>query len=209
MVKGENMNLEPWQLQARTTVRVVRAQAGDAELIANFYLGLSVESRYQRFFSHHPRYTPEELALLSHPDAEHGFALIAIAGEGADAVVVGDLRCVTGEAGDKEAEIAIVVADGWRRRGIGRLLLCGLIAYARATGYTGLQAYVASTNTGMLKLIREFGFHFEPLAGGGAMRVLRKALAHSWNDAAWQAAQPGCPGFVAVTNYSDAAISSL
>jgi acetyltransferase len=192
------MNLEPSQLQGKTAVRVVRAQAGDAGLIEDFYLGLSLESRYQRFFSHHPRYTPVELAELSHPDAEHGFALIAIAGEGADAVVVGDLRCVTGEAGDKEAEIAIVVADAWRRRGIGRLLLCGLIAYARAQGYTGLQAYVASTNNGMLKLIREFGFHFDPLAGGGAMRVLRKALAHGWNDSAWQAAQPGCPGFIAI-----------
>jgi acetyltransferase len=166
------------------SVRVVRAQAGDAGHIEQFYLDLSEESRYQRFFSHHPRYTQEELQGLSHPDALNEICLIAIAGEGEAAVVVGDLRCVrvlhegreTGQAG----EIALVVADAWRRLGIGRLLLCHLISLARESEFSSLFAYVASTNAGMLKLIREFEFRHEALSGGANMRVLRRVLAPAW-----------------------------
>jgi acetyltransferase len=196
------MNPESSQLIDTPAVRVVRAQAGDAGRIRQFYLGLSAESRYQRFFSHHPRYIPEELDRLSHPDPAHELCLIAVAGEGEDAVVVGDLRCAhvqgdvgPGRAGEKDGEIALVVADAWRRRGIGRLLICQLVAYARREAYTGLLAYVDSSNTGMLKLIREFSFGAEPLAGGASMRVLRRTLAPAWNDSAWQLAQPRCRGF--------------
>jgi GNAT superfamily N-acetyltransferase len=198
------MNLKPSQFET-PAVRIVRAQAGDAGRIERFYLGLSAESRYLRFFSHHPRYTPEEIGRLSHPDPMDEICLIAVAGEGDDAVVVGDLRCVhirrdagSGSTSEKDGEIALVVADEWRRRGIARLLLCRLIAYARREAYTGLVAYVASSNTGMLKLIREFSFGQESLAGGAAMRVLRRALTPSWDDSAWQIAQPRCRGFASV-----------
>src|ERR1019366_5916161 len=57
MYGGGMMNREPSQLFHTPAVRIVRAQAGDAERLANFYLGLSLVSRYQRFFSHRPRYT--------------------------------------------------------------------------------------------------------------------------------------------------------
>jgi acetyltransferase len=210
------MILEPLSLLDSPTVRVFRAQAGDALRIAAFYLGLSPESRYQRFFSHRPRYTPEELHRLSHPDPLHELCLLAVAGEGDDAIVVGDLRCVRNEATglasqneseNAEAEIALVVADAWRHQGIGRLLLCSLMAQARLDGYTSLQAYVASTNAGMLKLIREFNFHFEPLNHHGTMRVLRRTLAQSWNDAAWQLANAPCRGVTA--NAADAKTASI
>jgi acetyltransferase len=176
-------------------VRVVRAEAGDAARIERFYLDLSEESRYQRIFSYHPRYTQEELQRLSHPDLANEICLIALAGDGEDAVVVGDLRCVRaqgeGRETDNAAEIAVVVADAWRRVGIGRLLLCHLVGLARREGYSSLFAYVASTNAGMLKLIREFQFWHEPLAGGANMRVLRRNLAPPWDDAAWQSQAPG------------------
>jgi acetyltransferase len=193
------MILEPGQLPDPPTVRVVRARAGDAARIAAFYLGLSPDSRYQRFFSHRPRYMPEELYCLAHPDPLHELCLLAVAGEGADAVVVGDLRCVrsdtpAGLASENEAEIALVVADGWRRQGVGRQLLCSLVAQARLDGYTSLYAYVAATNAGMPKLVREFNFNFEPLGYGGGMRILRRTLNQSWNDAAWQLANSPCRG---------------
>jgi GNAT superfamily N-acetyltransferase len=175
-------------------VRVVRAQQADADRIEQFYLGLSGESRYQRFFSHHPRYTREELQHLAHPDLANEICLIAVIGKGEDAVVVGDLRCVRvpgdGREADKQGEIALVVADAWRRLGVGRLLLCHLVSYARGERYSSLFAYVASTNAGMLKLIREFQFWHEPLAGGANMRVLRRNVAAAWDDAAWQASAP-------------------
>jgi acetyltransferase len=181
-------------LRSLDTVRVVRAHAEDAARIEKFYLDLSEESRYQRFFSHHPRYTQEELQHLSHPDLANEICLIAVVGEGEDAIVVGDLRCVRiqGEAPgtDKQGEIALVVADSWRRLGIGRLLLCHLVNLTRRESYSSLLAYVASTNAGMLKLIREFEFWHEPLAGGANMRVLRRNLATAWDDAAWQAKAP-------------------
>jgi acetyltransferase len=181
-------------MKSLDAVHVVRAQATDAARIEQFYLGLSDESRYERFFSHRPSYTREELQRLLHPFLANEICLIALVGDGEDAVMVGDLRCVRvqgdGSATGKQGEIALVVADAWRRLGVGRLLLCQLLSQARREGYSSLFAYVAPTNVGMLKLIREFQFWHEPLAGGATVRVLRRKLAPAWDDAAWQDQAP-------------------
>lgn len=210
------MKFEPTQLLETPAIRVARADAHDAERIANFYLGLSLDSRYERFFSPRLGYTPEELARLSHPDLEHEICLIAVVGEGDNAIVVGDLRCVAIDPGavragapEKEGEIALVVADEWRRRGIGRLLLCSLIAHARVDNFTGMLAYVSSTNTGMQNLIREFDFHVEPLAGDASMRLLKRPLAQAWGDTAWLMAQPRCRGFILGATGAGAAANVL
>jgi acetyltransferase len=167
-------------LQPPPAVRVIRARAGDALLIADFYPGLSLDTRYERFFSHKPQFTPEELQRLSMPNPLTEVCVIALAVESDREIVVGEARCVVtrdSAAGrEAEGEIAIVMADGWRRRGIGRRLLCALVAAARTNWYTGLLAYVAATNTGMLTLIRDFDFRSQPLAGA-TLRLVRKDLA--------------------------------
>lgn len=174
------MDLDASHLFSGPAVRVVRARPADAGRIGNFYLGLSRESRYERFFSHRPEFAQEELHRLSHPDPSSELCMIALAGEPGDEIVVGDARCVAGnsEAGPaiSDGEIALVVADDWRRRGVGRALMCGLIAAARHERYDGLTAYITATNAGMLTLIREFNFRAVADGSGATVRLLRKEM---------------------------------
>jgi GNAT superfamily N-acetyltransferase len=55
------------------------------------------------------------------------------------------------------AEIAVAVVDAWQGRGVGRLMLDGLAARARAAGVTTLRASVLAGNRPALALMRAVG----------------------------------------------------
>jgi acetyltransferase len=59
---------------------------------------------------------------------------------------------------DESAEFAIVVADAWQGRGIGRRLLGKLIEVARERGLRRLYGEILATNRPMLELVRKLGF---------------------------------------------------
>jgi len=56
------------------------------------------------------------------------------------------------------AEFAIVVADAWQGRGIGKRLLDKLIDAARRHGLKRLYGDILGTNRPMLELVRKLGF---------------------------------------------------
>jgi acetyltransferase len=180
------MNLDRIGLNEAPALRIAQVTGRDARhavIIEEFYRGLSAQTRYERFFSHRPEFGPAELERLAHPERAGELCLVALAGEEGEEIAVGEVRLVpTHEGTGREGEIALVVADDWRRLGVGRKLLCGLLAAARRAGYTGAQAYITSSNTGMLSLVRQFDFRFQPLAGGATMRLVHKDLTVTATD---------------------------
>lgn len=52
---------------------------------------------------------------------------------------------------------SIYVADGYRRRGVGRALCEALLAAARARGYHSIIGGISAENTASLKLVQSFG----------------------------------------------------
>jgi GNAT superfamily N-acetyltransferase len=114
-------------------------EPGDANLIRLFYWRLSSETIYRRFLS--PIKPPanalvQRLVDVDHRDRE---ALIALDERG----VVGVARY--GTAGVSH-EVAIVVADEWQGRGLGRLLLRRLANIARARGIASIHATMLGDN---------------------------------------------------------------
>ncbi|WP_410565213.1 GNAT family N-acetyltransferase [Amycolatopsis sp. cmx-4-61] len=99
-----------------------------------------VFQRYQRFL------------LAGPPD---GVALLALCG----GVPVGLLNFVSETPG--QAEIGVLVADAWQRRGIGSALSRWLWASGRWPGWT-VRATVQSGNTGAEALLRGQGFRPVP-----------------------------------------------
>jgi GNAT superfamily N-acetyltransferase len=59
--------------------------------------------------------------------------------------------------GADEAEIALVVEDGWQHRGLGTILLSALLEHAESRGITRFLAYVLADNQRMLRLIGLLG----------------------------------------------------
>jgi L-amino acid N-acyltransferase YncA len=58
----------------------------------------------------------------------------------------------------RTVENSLYVHPQWRRRGVGRLLLCELIADAARRGFTNIVALISADNDGSIRLHRELGF---------------------------------------------------
>jgi GNAT superfamily N-acetyltransferase len=101
-------------------VTVIRpARPGDGDPVRRFLDGLSPASRYQRFFSELPKVTDTLIWSLVGENA-----LLAWDG---DTVIGHGIAAPVGNALD----LGVVVAEAYRRQGIGSRLLCELTADAR------------------------------------------------------------------------------
>jgi len=65
------------------------------------------------------------------------------------------------DASNQSAEFAIVVADAWQGRGVGKRLLAKLIDIARRRGIKRLYGDILGTNRPMLEFVRKLGFTLE------------------------------------------------
>ena len=171
-------------------IRVRAARAGDGPRAQAFMRALSPAARYQRFFGpmnelpadmlvRLTRYDPHEAVTLyavhapSHGPADGACTdpasadrVESILGVG-EYVVDASLRC---------AEFAVVVADDWRRAGIGTQLLEQLMRTAREAGIDRLEGDILASNEPMLRLARKLGFALRTEPGAALWRRATLAL---------------------------------
>jgi GNAT superfamily N-acetyltransferase len=69
------------------------------------------------------------------------------------------------------AEVSVVVADAWQRRGVGTALFRRLSALARERGVAGFTAQVLLSNTPMLGIFNESGLPVESVLEEGVYRI--------------------------------------
>jgi acetyltransferase len=144
-------------------VRPIRPE--DAELERTFVNGLSEQTRYFRFFYRLHELTPAMLARFTQVDYDREMALVAI-DDGADGLpraIVGVARYTANPDGES-AEFAIVVADAWQGRGVGRMLMERLIDCAKRRGLSRLEGAVLRANADMRRFCEGLGFaaHDDP-----------------------------------------------
>ncbi len=143
--------------RGRRGVCVRPVRPADAEAIQAFVRGLSAASRRARFFGTIRELAPGMLARLTAADAGPDRVFIVVSHErGTDRVVA--LAQYAADDDGASCELALVLADDWQGRGLGRLLLDMLIETARDAGFTRAEADVLRGNAGMLGLARAFGF---------------------------------------------------
>jgi ribosomal protein S18 acetylase RimI-like enzyme len=126
-----------------------RAGPGDQDAIREFLDGLSVQTRYLRFFAGFSPTSPSMLRILT---GGTGDVLLAWA----DGMVVGHAMAayVPGPGGPGQlAHLGIVVADARQGQGIGSALMDAVTATARAHGASGLVMDVLRGNARMLGMI--------------------------------------------------------
>lgn len=125
----------------RPQIRPVRA--GDAGAIARFYARLTPESRRTRFLGACRSISDLQAERFARAGERGASGWLALDAEGA---VVGHLCLEPLETGrDGTEEIAVAVAEDWRGRGLGRVLLDAAIASA---GRRGVRAFEATMLTG-------------------------------------------------------------
>jgi acetyltransferase len=161
-------------------VRPVRAD--DAPLVQRFVRELSPESRRSRFLGPVRELSPAQLERMTRFDGANGLGLVAVAIAGDDSTrIVGIAQHAVCDP--PFAELAVVVADGWQRQGLGERLVLLLLAHAAKTGIAAAQGLVMAANVPMLALASKLGFAFEDDADPGLIRV-EKQLGHAGGFAA-------------------------
>ncbi len=140
---------------SQVTLRPIRPE--DAEIEQAFVRNLSDEARYFRFMDTLRELPPNLLSQFTQVDYEKHMALIAVTERDGRQTEVAVARYVVDDDG-RQCEFAIVVADGWQRKGLGSELMRALMAAARAAGVRVMHGNVLAGNQKMLRLMHRLGF---------------------------------------------------
>jgi acetyltransferase len=157
-------------LRDGSAVRIRSISPDDQDREKRFFAGLSERSRYHRFMQYLHELPPGMLERFTRIDPKREAALVALAGD----EIVGVGRYAP-DADGSGAEFALVVADAWQGKGLGRILLERLLAAARAAGYPCLLGRILDDNREMLELAARLGFTREARSGAEMTLVHRFA----------------------------------
>jgi acyl-CoA synthetase (NDP forming)/RimJ/RimL family protein N-acetyltransferase len=153
-------------LRDGSTARLRPVAPRDAGALQAFLEGLSIESRWQRFFT-----AGADLAGVARwaadVDARDGYGLVA---------TVGDPERIVGHAcfertGEARAEVAYEVADAFHGRGLGTILTAHLAQAAHADGIERFTADVLPENHDMLEVLARSGFPHDVARSGSQLTV--------------------------------------
>lgn len=137
------------------TLRALRREDIDIEI--SFLSGLSPETRHNRLLGGMIQITREYVERLTTVDFSRDMALAAVLMPEGREVLIGVARYVL-ESDGRSCEFALVIADVWQGRGIGRRMMEKLIALARNRGLQRIYGDVLSTNSHILDFCRKLGF---------------------------------------------------
>jgi acetyltransferase len=168
-----------WILPSGQSLRVRPIRHDDGELEEAFVRGLSLESRYQRMLSGGIKVTPEWIDSMTHIDYHRHMAFAITTVRDGVEQFVGVGRYVV-DAATPSADVALVLADAWQRKGLGRRLLEILLEHAARAGVRVAVGVVLATNVAMLRLARSMGFTVHPEPGDATvLRIARNLNALS------------------------------
>jgi ribosomal protein S18 acetylase RimI-like enzyme len=135
----------------------------DKSALQRFHARLSPDALYRRYHGIKGDLTPADLRFLTEIDEVTHIARVAVDDEGEiDAVA----RVVDGE-------IAVIVADGRRRAGLGQRVACAVLAAFRERGRTEpVTAYVQADNGRALRLFARLGARRRSVEPGGTIELV-------------------------------------
>jgi len=140
---------------ASVTLRAIRPE--DADMEQEFVRDLSQNSRYFRFMNTVRELTPAMLIRFTQIDYDREMAFVAVREEGGREIEIGVARYVTNPDA-RTCEFALVVADAWQGKGVGRRMLERLIEVARWRGLRTMVGHILAGNQAMLGLCMKLGF---------------------------------------------------
>jgi RimJ/RimL family protein N-acetyltransferase len=129
----------------------------------------STESLYRRFFAVRRHFSETEESFYLNVDFVTHVALVALADENGQPMIIGGARYVVGEPG--QAEVAFTVIDKYQGRGVGAALLRHLAVIARQAELRELVAHVLAENRAMLKLFEKSGLKYTAKREAGSIFV--------------------------------------
>jgi len=185
---------EPPSDRRRAGVRIRRVQASDGVLIDEFVRGLSPASRQRRFHAGVREVPPQWLHRMTHPDPSRELALVALARQAGRDICVAEARYVLSDDIAEGREFALVVADSWQGRGIGKTLLLSLGCHAARHAVQRLVGDVLHDNLPMIELARGLGYAVRRHPADPRLVRVEQSFGGSWRT--W------CPPLVLASQLS-------
>jgi acetyltransferase len=164
-----------WRLADGSSVNLRPIRPEDAEMEKEFVKNLSANSRYFRFMNTVRELTPGMLARFTQIDYDREMAFVAVREEGGREIEIAVARYVTNPDGET-CEFAIVVADSWQHKGLGRRMLELLVEVARARGLKAIVGHVLAENRPMLALCGKLGLEISDHPEDGALKRVTLVL---------------------------------
>lgn len=157
-------------LKDGTTAELRPLIAADRPLLLEFLKRLSVESIGRRFFS---ATSPEKAAdlLLGPGTTQEGYSLVVLQGGPDHPRIVAIGGYVRDQEDPEAAEVAFLVDDALRGKGLGTLLLERLALIAAQAGFRRFFAVTQADNRAMMGVFRESGFAVEESYDSGYISV--------------------------------------
>jgi len=144
-------------LRCGNQAMVRQAQARDVLQTPAFLRALSLRSQRRRFHGRLPALGATALRSMQALDDPKQGVVVAVLKVADHEQLLADARFVC-DAGGREAEFALVVADPLHRQGLGRALLLALQQLAAERGVRWLRGEVQVDNPAMLCLLLSLGF---------------------------------------------------
>ncbi|HYD61900.1 MAG TPA: GNAT family N-acetyltransferase [Noviherbaspirillum sp.] len=169
---------DTWRLVDGTMVTLRGARADDGNLIQDLVRGLSVKSRYQRFFSPIHELTPRMLERFTRNVPGEAMTLLAVIRQDGREVAIAMAQYVA-DPFPSRCDFGVVVADQWQHGGLGRKLIQALICIARAAGFEKIEGDVLAENKPVQRLMLDLGFMLKQHPEGPDLTKVSKRLAAS------------------------------
>ncbi len=151
----------PWKLEDGTDVLLRPIRPEDEAIEAEFINGLSEDTSRYRFFSIVRNLTHSDLVRFCNIDYDREMAIVAEVTEGGRRREIGVGRIIS-EPDRKRGEFAVVIADQYQTKGLGRKLVDMLIDIAGEKHLESIYGVVLKDNAPMLSLCKEMGFTLKP-----------------------------------------------
>ncbi len=155
---------------ARYRIRPIQPE--DEPALVQAFGRLSPDDVRMRFFAPLKSLSHEMAARLTQIDYDREMALVLAEEPGEFAGIVR----IAADPDFEKAEFAIIVLSHVQGRGIGRLLMDEIIAYAKTRGIKQVFGDVLAENQRMLNLARDLGFALKTVAEGPSVIRVTKAL---------------------------------
>jgi acetyltransferase len=151
----------PWKLEDGTDVLLRPIRPEDEAIESEFINGLSEETNRYRFFNIVRNLPHSDLVRFCNIDYDREMAIVAEITEGGRRREIGVGRLIA-EPDRRRGEFAVVIADQYQTKGLGRKLVDMLINIAEERRFESIFGVVLRDNTPMLSLCREMGFTLHP-----------------------------------------------
>jgi acyl-CoA hydrolase/GNAT superfamily N-acetyltransferase len=136
-------------------VRVIKST--DESMLRDLFYNLSEESVYFRYFSTRRSFPLKNLQQYINLCEDDGLSLVVTIGQREDRKIIAEVRYMTSPS-DPYPDVAFMVSEDYRGRGLASSLLHYLIGHAKDKGIKGFRAEVLVSNRAMMRVFERLPY---------------------------------------------------